>query len=73
LKRRKPELKVMISSGYSSDLIGKDLAQGGSVFLPKPYLPAQLASVVRECLDGKNAAEPAPTVTITLPVLTKSP
>ncbi|HOP96041.1 MAG TPA: response regulator [Verrucomicrobiota bacterium] len=52
LKRRKPDLKVVISSGYSSDLIGKDLARGGSVFLPKPYLPAQLASVVRECLDG---------------------
>jgi two-component system, cell cycle sensor histidine kinase and response regulator CckA len=57
LRKQKPELKVIFTSGYSSDLVGKDL--GEEVFLPKPYMPPQLARVVRECLDGP-ASEAAP-------------
>jgi PAS domain S-box-containing protein len=52
LKKRKPELKVIYTSGYSDELTGKDLRQDDKVFLPKPYLPSQLARLVRKCLDA---------------------
>ncbi len=51
LKRRKPGLKVIYSSGYSPESVGRDLVQSETVFLPKPYLPPQLARLVRQCLD----------------------
>jgi signal transduction histidine kinase/CheY-like chemotaxis protein len=51
LKRRKPELKVIFTSGYSSEAVGRDFNQEEAVFLPKPYLPPQLAQLVRRCLD----------------------
>jgi CheY-like chemotaxis protein len=51
LKKRKPDLKVIFSSGYSSETLGKEFGQGDTVFLPKPYLPPQLAGLVRQSLD----------------------
>jgi two-component system, cell cycle sensor histidine kinase and response regulator CckA len=64
LKRRKPDLKVIFTSGYSSDAVGRDFNQEEAVFLPKPYLPPQLAQLVRRCLDtpsrkSHHAAESA--------------
>lgn len=52
LKQEKPNLRVLFSSGYSADIIGKDfvLAEGVN-FLQKPYNPVTLAQTVRECLD----------------------
>ena len=52
LKKRKPSLKVIYSSGYSPDAMGRDFNQSDTVFLSKPYLPPQLAQTVRQCLDG---------------------
>jgi two-component system cell cycle sensor histidine kinase/response regulator CckA len=51
LRKRKPSLRVIFSSGYSAESLGKDFSQGDTVFLAKPYLPPQLAQVVRTCLD----------------------
>ncbi len=52
LKQEKPNLRVLFSSGYSSDIIGKDFVLSDGVnFLQKPYNPQTLAEVVRECLD----------------------
>jgi PAS domain S-box-containing protein len=59
LKKRKPEIKVVFSSGYSPELIGRDLGQSDTIFLPKPYHPEQLAQTVRAAFDaasGKPAA-----------------
>jgi len=53
LRQRKPELKVVFTSGYSAEAVGKDFEQSGMAFVSKPYLPRQLAQTVRECLDGK--------------------
>ncbi len=60
LKKRKPELKVIYSSGYSPDSNGRDLGQSDTVFLAKPYLPPQLARTVRQSLDSASrlAADP---------------
>jgi CheY-like chemotaxis protein len=52
LKRRKPALKVIYSSGYSPESMGRDFGQSDTVFLSKPYVPPQLAQAVRQCLDG---------------------
>jgi CheY-like chemotaxis protein len=51
LKKRKPELRVIYSSGYSPDN-GKDFGHNDTVFLAKPYLPPQLARTVRQSLDS---------------------
>ena len=51
LKRRKPRLKVIFSSGYSAESSGKEFRDGDTSFLPKPYLPQQLTQLVRRRLD----------------------
>ncbi|MBK7999155.1 MAG: response regulator [Verrucomicrobia bacterium] len=51
LRKRKPELKVIYTSGYSADVMGGDLSLTETRFLQKPYQPPMLAKTVRECLD----------------------
>jgi two-component system, cell cycle sensor histidine kinase and response regulator CckA len=54
LQRRRPALKVIFSSGYSAEVVGKGLVlEEGINFLQKPYDPRVLAIIVRTCLDGK--------------------
>jgi CheY-like chemotaxis protein len=51
----RPRLKVIFTSGYSADVVGKDFVlRGGLNYLQKPYQPQKLALAVRECLDGLN-------------------
>jgi PAS domain S-box-containing protein len=54
LKGEKPQLKVIYTSGYSADVVGKgpSLVEGVN-FLQKPYHPHKLAQTVRDCLDRK--------------------
>jgi CheY-like chemotaxis protein len=52
LKKQKPNLKIIYTSGYSSELIGTAMGSGHETFLPKPYVPPQLARAVRESLDA---------------------
>jgi DNA-binding NtrC family response regulator len=54
-KKEKPNLKVIISSGYSEDMTGQArLAAHGIIYLPKPYKIESLSKAVRNCLDGKS-------------------
>jgi FixJ family two-component response regulator len=49
------DLKVIFSSGYSADIVGKDFKLEPDLnFLPKPYQPQALILAVRRCLDGKR-------------------
>ncbi|MGB7769419.1 MAG: PAS domain-containing protein [Verrucomicrobiia bacterium] len=58
LKSDRPELKVIYTSGYSADIIGREPKWiEGSNFLQKPYHPLKLAQIVRNCLDRKPAPE----------------
>lgn len=51
----RPQLKVIFTSGYSADVVGKDFAlRQGLKYLQKPYPPQRLARVVRDCLDAVN-------------------
>jgi PAS domain S-box-containing protein len=50
-----PGLKVVFTSGYSADIVGKDFKLEPELnFLQKPYHPHTLALTVRRCLDGKR-------------------
>jgi PAS domain S-box-containing protein len=51
----RPNLKVIFTSGYSSDVVGKDfILRPGMNYLQKPYEPHKLALAVRDCLDAVN-------------------
>jgi signal transduction histidine kinase len=53
LCQQQPALRVIYSSGYSADTMGKEWRlREGINFLQKPYPPRRLAQCVRECLDG---------------------
>jgi PAS domain S-box-containing protein len=52
----RPGLKVIFTSGYSTDIVGKDFKLEPELnYLQKPYQPQMLALTVRRCLDSKNA------------------
>jgi CheY-like chemotaxis protein len=54
LQKDRPGLKTIYCSGYSQDILGKDLVLEENVrFLQKPYTPAKLLILVRNCLDGR--------------------
>jgi two-component system, cell cycle sensor histidine kinase and response regulator CckA len=52
-KQTKASLKVVISSGYSEEIVKSQGPLGAGVsFLPKPYDSTTLARTVRHCLDS---------------------
>jgi PAS domain S-box-containing protein len=54
LRVDKPRLPVIYSTGYSPGMAGRDLTRlEEEYFLPKPYGPARLLQMVRDCLDGQ--------------------
>ena len=55
LQAMKPDLKVIISSGYSAEIVqGGVTDQPGIVYLPKPYELETLAKVVRTQLNQRS-------------------
>ena len=53
LQQRQPALKVILTSGFSVELAGRELTpQAGQNFLQKPCLPAQLFETIRRSLDS---------------------
>ena len=55
--RERPDLPVVLSSGY--DERAAELQAPDSpvrAFLPKPYLPSELVSCIRDLQDGPTAA-----------------
>lgn len=57
LRAFKPNLKVIISSGYSAEMAQRGApSKAGVVYLAKPYEAKTLAKVVRDYLDGRTNA-----------------
>jgi PAS domain S-box-containing protein len=55
LWEERPELKVIFTSGYSADAVGKEFfITRGMNYLQKPYHPQKLSALVRDCLDAVN-------------------
>lgn len=53
LKKERPALKVVYTSGYSMDALANSYEyKRGLNFLPKPYHPLTLVKIVRDCLDS---------------------
>jgi PAS domain S-box-containing protein len=49
-----PKMKVIFTSGYGADTLGKDFRlDPGIQYLQKPYLPQVLTTTIRNCLDAK--------------------
>ena len=52
LRALKPDLKAIVSSGYSAEMVEAGApTKAGFVYLPKPFDAEVLAKVVRDCLD----------------------
>ncbi len=60
LASEKPSLKIVYTSGYSSDVIGKKGIRQQIRFLQKPYPAQTLTRTVREALDGSMKTQPCP-------------
>ncbi|HEY1663174.1 MAG TPA: ATP-binding protein [Verrucomicrobiae bacterium] len=57
LLRDRPDLKIIFTSGYSTQEISEELlARAQALFLQKPYSHATLARMVRDCLDRNTVA-----------------
>jgi len=55
LRLARPELPVLLISGYATELLGQDgLAGERAQFLPKPFTGATLTRKVRAVLDGRR-------------------
>jgi CheY-like chemotaxis protein len=60
LQNADPHLAVILTSGYSQDMIEREKGLDGRIkFFSKPYHPAQLAQAVRESLDARKNTGPA--------------
>ncbi len=54
LRQEKPGLRVVVSSGYSTDLVGHSALVGRRLhYVPKPCEPQELARILREALDSE--------------------
>jgi len=54
LQAERPNAKILFTSGYSAEVVGKDFVlRPGLNYLPKPFQPQKLAAIVRACLDAK--------------------
>jgi two-component system, cell cycle sensor histidine kinase and response regulator CckA len=56
LKKRKPGLKVILTSGFNAGMPGKEWSKGDTTFLSKPYLPDTAAKLIRDTLDASAVA-----------------
>lgn len=54
LKRINPEVKVIMSSGYSADRLDVLTEEGASAFVSKPYRLEEIAEMVRRVLNEKG-------------------
>jgi response regulator RpfG family c-di-GMP phosphodiesterase len=54
LKTLRPNTKVLLTSGYSNDLVFQNGELGGNVsFIQKPFMPADLVAKVQEVLGAR--------------------
>jgi len=57
LRQAKARLRLIYTSGYNSEMAGKDFApEEGTAFLQKPYKPEALLQAIRDALEGRSDA-----------------
>jgi len=57
VRRARPGLPALFTSGYAAQPSGEPLLPAGVPFLPKPFGPEELLRAVREVLDGPPTGE----------------
>ena len=58
MKTLRPELKVLLTSGYTADAFGDwNVADSGFAYIPKPFTTVALAAKVRDVLAGGSAPQ----------------
>jgi nitrogen-specific signal transduction histidine kinase/ActR/RegA family two-component response regulator len=61
LRRLKPGVKVILSSGYNEqDVINRFVGKGLAGFIQKPYVATELLVRVREAFEGQYSTKPDP-------------
>jgi two-component system cell cycle sensor histidine kinase/response regulator CckA len=75
LKQRKPGLKTICASGYTSAFMGRDGGRENVTLLAKPYQPHQVAQLIRDTLDASSKGQSPPDniQTKAIPALTGQP
>jgi CheY-like chemotaxis protein len=59
LRDDRPTLKVLLSSGYSDEMLGESAhVRADANFLAKPFTPDELLAKVRACLDAPESVPP---------------
>lgn len=59
LRERKPDLRIVLTSGYSPEIAGSEVCSpNGERFIQKPAPIAELLQIVRRCLDDPSAVPP---------------
>ena len=59
LQKGRPQLRVIFTSGYSTDFAGRELVlKDGQSFLQKPSTPKEILEAVRRSLDRSVASRP---------------
>lgn len=58
VRRRRPEIKVLLMTGYSDRI--EEIQRSGVTLLPKPFVPEQLAKTVHELLSNAATSAAAP-------------
>lgn len=54
-KRRYPNIKVLLTTGYSENSLERTDAGGGDfLVIAKPYIPSDLAKKIRQAIEGPN-------------------
>ena len=57
LREKAPELPIIISSGYSEDMVIRDLLDAGAIsFLKKPYKLKDMTAILQNALDTIDSA-----------------
>ncbi len=51
-RQERPDLRVIVSSGYSVEQVKHDLAENSVTHLQKPFRARDLTALVRQCLDS---------------------
>ena len=54
MRRRNPNCKVIITSGYTKSLLGRDFTrQEGLIYVPKPFAPSEISSMIRDLIRSE--------------------
>jgi len=58
LRQQRPDILVVIMSGYTSDTLNLGSLGEAIMLLPKPFTPRELQQKIGEALGGRRAAQP---------------